>query len=202
MNLLEITPADIERWKKGLELHEQTERDKAVRKLIREDGFHVRIVSYLSANYQIPTPTEAEIIAYLKASEVPPSQWHSAAQEWARKHKGEEIWEYRRCSGEWRRTNSIELGDGRISFLIHRLRADYGVTERYRDVVSDFQGLLEIIRKTQGKEVCRWTYFWQFGQKLYETSCGHRCQSIEFGKYCKHCGKPIMEIANDTNTPV
>jgi len=49
---------------------------------------------------------------------------------------------------------------------------------------------------------CIWKYFWQFGQKLYETSCGKRFTQDKYGNYCKHCGKPIMEIANDTSTPV
>ncbi len=49
---------------------------------------------------------------------------------------------------------------------------------------------------------CVWKYFWQFGQKLYETSCGKRFTQDKYGNYCKHCGKPITEMPNDTSTPV
>lgn len=41
---------------------------------------------------------------------------------------------------------------------------------------------------------CKWRVIWFGGTRYFSTDCGKDCQPIEFGKYCKHCGKPIVEI--------
>ena len=190
MNILDITPADIERLKAMDGTDDFTTRDREIRDVIGRENFQYISVCRLRPDYTLPAPTEAEIIAYLKASEVPPSQWHPAAQEWAKRHDGEPIWEHQHAYGKsWGKTSFITTGgDELYSVILFRLRADYGRKEEY---VASLM-----------PDNCVWKYFWQFGQKLYETSCGKRFTQDKYGNYCKHCGKPITEIANDTSTPV
>lgn len=129
MNLFDITQADIERLKAMDGTDDFTTRDKEIRDVIGRENFQYISVCRLRPDYTLPATTEAEIIKYLQASEVSPSQWHPAAQEWAKRHNNEDIWEMEKIGG-WVETDSVytivrdfvEWND----FMPHRLRADYG----------------------------------------------------------------------------
>lgn len=186
MNLLEITPADIERWKKGLRTPELTDRDSEVRKLIGEDHFGFRTESYLKANYQLPAPTEADIIKYLQASEVPPSQWHPAAQEWAKRHDGQVIWEFQTLfTGVWKSAmHVLDRDENFIETHIHRLRADYGKAKVLYGKMEDFP------MPIPEPEVCVWEARRKDPPMWYIT-CSAQASFCKLGGYCPYCGKRI-----------
>ena len=161
MNLLEITEADIKRLisnKVSFGLMET--RDKEIMGFLsflcgkyifyvfdfdtgtwgksKDLNFLKHKTYSLPPSFKLPTPTESDIIAYLKASEVSPSRWPKVVQDWAKKHDGELVWEHQTADPEsWAWTRFIANPDETLcSCIAHRLRADYGVKKEpeYEDL--------------------------------------------------------------------
>lgn len=174
MNILDITNEDIERLKENkIVFGLLPERDREIFEVLGtgnterycSSGFFHCIAGGVFSNagvYRINSTysgvwyTEADIIAYLQASEVPPSQWHPAAQEWAKGKK--DIWEF--CDGKtWHKCGWVGWSDGNFSIFPHRLRADYGKSEIPNVVKNMPFTLKQIPPRAKKPEVCVWVHF-------------------------------------------
>lgn len=191
MNILDITPSDITRLQENKVVFGLLpERDREIFEFVgteqcerysftgffrcREGGMFGGIGVYrIRSDYTLPAPTEADIIKYLQASEVSPSQWHPAAQEWAKRHDENGVWEGQLTTGVWTKTVFIKSPvSGAWYQAPHRLRADYG--------------------KTKEPETCVWKF-----KPCYPCKCWqgpHNTMnhfSDECFKFCPDCGKRI-----------
>ena len=215
VNMLEITNEDIGRLQENkIAFGLLPERDREIFGFIgtgntdrycstgfyrcREDSiFQESAVYRIVSDYALPTPTESDIISYLQASEVPPSQWHPAAQEWAKKHKNETVWQVQLTSGGWTGTSLVNSHDGNFWPLIIRLRADYGVKKEpdgcpfNKDVVD---------RVKQAVTTCEWRRSLKITGfsciTKYSMSCCFKTETSKQGDFCPHCGRKIRVICD------
>jgi len=200
MNILDITNEDIARLQENkIVFGLMGERDvKILRKIDIHNtesycasgfyrcragaSFNGTTVYRIRPGYTPPAPTESEIIAYLQASEVPPSQWHPAAQEWAKSQK--DIWEY--YDGKtWNKCGWVGCLDDNFSIFPHRLRADYGKAKVLYGKMEDFPVPIP------EPEVCVWG---RDKMANYVSKCNDRIHcSFYIGEYtfCPYCGKRI-----------
>lgn len=221
MNILDITNEDIARLQENkIVFGLLDERDvKILRKIDIHNtesycasgfyrcragaSFNGTTVYHIRPDYQLPAPTEADIIAYLQKSEVPPAQWHPAAREWAKRHEGEPIWEHQHADGKsWGKTSFITTGgDELYSFIPHRLRADYGKKDagyvEFTDPTITNPADIPYGPFTLEPEVCVWAF-----NPYYPAKCwiGPHNQIRHFAdecyKFCPDCGKRI-EVKNE-----
>jgi len=209
MNLLDITNEDIARLQENkIVFGLLPERDREILRGVdtgnvgrychsgfyrcKKGGlFDPCAVYRIIAGYTLPAPTEAEIIAYLQASEVPPAQWHPAAQEWARRHEGEDIWEFQTKCGItnfWIKTNYLSDSVGFDTEHVHRLRADYGKAKVLYGKMEDFPTPIP------EPEVCVWEQHCD-SRPWYKDPHGEHwfmpLGEIQRGRFCPVCGKRI-----------
>jgi len=216
MNLLEITAADIERLKENkIVFGLLPERDREILRCVdtgnvdrychsgfyrckKGGSFDPCAVYRIIAGYQLPAPTEDDIIAYLKASEVAPSQWHPAAQEWARRHNGRGIWQYKEFD-KWTDSGRIYGYDGKFYTNPHRLRADYGRKDAGYVEFTDPPKSINPSDVSYGPftlepEVCVWKKHCD-ANTCYTDPHGELCfmpiKDINKGRFCPVCGKRI-----------
>lgn len=194
MNLFDITNEDIERLQRGITQDEITDRDTEISRLLGGDAFDWVEKLYLKPDYTLPAPTEAEIIKYLKASTVPPSQWHPAAQEWAKRHDEYDIWEYFDYHKCWTHGRYVYAGWDNIP---HRLRADYGKKDAGHVEFTDPPKSINPSDVSYGPftlepEVCVWEHP---TKSLYRNPHrgGEYADSgyIKLNPFCPVCGKRI-----------
>lgn len=203
MNILDITNEDIARLQENkIVFGLMDERDQEILKFVggknaevytrcgfsifcKDYDFYKDNVYRIISGYHLPAPTEAEIIAYLKASEVPPSQWHPAAQEWAKRNDGEPIWEHQHADGKsWGKTSFITTGgDELYSVIPFRLRADYGKEPEMEDYYAIPAKEPEVCVYNGVKDV---VYTSPHDDDIVITHKGLKCRP-----FCPVCGKRI-----------